>query len=51
MSSPDIDQLSVITGEDVKSIIPEFERVLSDSSYMVLKGHAKITEKPYSIRG
>ena len=23
MSSPDIDQLSVITGEDVKSIIPE----------------------------
>jgi hypothetical protein len=33
------------------TIKAEFERVLSDSSYMVLKGHAKITEKPYSIRG
>ena len=40
---------SLITIHD--AITVEFERVLSDSSYMVLKGHAKITEKPYSIRG
>ena len=46
-----VENYAASLGAKSRNSIFAFERVLSDSSYMVLKGHAKITEKPYSIRG